>query len=190
MSDAAKSAKKNTPESNTQCGRHVDMPESTSGQKTPKIVKPDREMDKPEDPSRRKAVMQFLSGIFVGVVSNKVTPYVPPFSPGDGRPPQLSGLNSVAPTVKERRVGIDAKSSLAYQLFLASSSPIIDFTAPQDWKSSDGNIKLPDTALPNGLVTYGHEAEVFKTMSNFLTREFGSDWHELETAPFAGPANS
>jgi hypothetical protein len=142
-----------------------------------------RTVEKPEDPERR-AAMQLLINVAGGVFVTKVAPLLPPYPKEDGSRSTLVGLKSVAPDTGKSAMA-DPKSLLSYQLFLLAQSPVNDFLPPQHWKHPDGGISPPDIVLPSGQKTYGHESEVLKKISTFLTGTLGIEWIGADSGPKA-----
>lgn len=141
--------------------------------------------DAPPDPSKRAAMQLFLSfatGVASSYVANKL-------SDPDHSNSKLVGPSYLEPTADVMLRGRDY-SYLGYHLFLSSLATEIAFRAPRNWKRTDGSYHPPDTRLPDGQMTYGHEACVFRAISTFLHKELGVNWENMASLPEVGTDNS
>jgi len=86
---------------------------------------------------------------------------------------KLIGLKELTPDDDAQKVAYwdQAHAALTYALFLGSGALKTQYLPPTDWY-----VKSPDVFLGNDQYTYGHEAEVLRSITRFLCHETLATW--------------
>ena len=103
----------------------------------------------------------------------------------------LTGPAAMSPRDSTRAANVSL-AGLRDQLFLRSLAPT-SFVPPGHWmtpETPEGKIIPPQTPVEGGLLTYGHEAAVLKSISTFLNRERGVNWKSTDVALNLPPQHS
>jgi len=134
------------------------------------------------DPGKRDflhAALWWTAGVATSlatdILGNLVTPSVSRLL----GPPELSPGNAGVPARGA------ARAALIHQLLLYSGAERTQFIPPRDW-----TLGLPDVDLGSGVSTYGHEAQVLRSIARFLCSEHLAIWQPTRAKPRPDPHSS